>query len=87
MEVTDKYVEEYRTIYRKHFGVDIDPQTARSAATKLLELVKVLYEPTGTDRDSGFIDSSQARPRPLANRRKMKDENEGGDVREPGGHA
>jgi hypothetical protein len=72
MEVTGKYVEEYRTIYRKHFGVDIDPQTARSAATKLLELVKVLYEPAGSNRDSGFIDSSQARPRPLANRRRSR---------------
>jgi hypothetical protein len=87
MEVTDKYVEEYRTIYRKHFGVDIDPQTARSAATKLLELVKVLYEPTGSGRDSGFIDSFQTRAYPHANRRKMKDENERGDVREPGSHA
>jgi hypothetical protein len=87
MEVTDKYMEEYRTIYRKQFGVDIDVQTARSAATKLLELVKVLYEPTESGRDSGFIDSFQARPHSHANRRKMKDENEGGDVREPGSHA
>jgi hypothetical protein len=87
MEVTDKYVEEYRTIYRKHFGVDIDPQTARSAATKLLELVQILYEPTGSGRDRGLIDSFQTRPYPHANRRKMKDENEGGDVREPGSHA
>jgi hypothetical protein len=87
MEVTDKYVEEYRTIYRKHFGADIDVQTARGAATKLLELVRVLYEPTGSDRDSGFIDSFQARAHPPANRRKMKDKNEGGDVREPVSHA
>ena len=73
MEVTDKYVKEYRIIYRKHFGIDIDVQTARSDATKLLEFVKVLYEPTDSDRDSEFIDRFQTRQYPPANRRNMKE--------------
>jgi hypothetical protein len=87
MEVSDKYVEEYRSIYRKHFGVDIDLQTARGAATKLLELVSVLYEPSVGSRDGGLIEGFQAQLQQPTKRRKIRDGKERDDMREPNSHA
>ena len=81
MEVTDQYVKEYRTLYRKHFGRDADPQTTRTEATKLLELMRVLYEPMGASQEREFIEKFSYGQE----RRKIIDginNDSGGDVKE-----
>jgi hypothetical protein len=43
--ISDKALQEYKTIYKKKFGVDLDDQTALEQATSLITLVDAVYRP------------------------------------------
>lgn len=43
--ISDKALQEYKEIYKKKFGVDIDDATAMDQATNLLTLVNAVYRP------------------------------------------
>ena len=43
--ISDKALQEYKEIYRKKFGTDIDDATAMEQATSLLTLVNAVYRP------------------------------------------
>jgi hypothetical protein len=43
--ISDKALKEYKEIYKKKFGKEIDDATAMEQATKLLALVNAVYRP------------------------------------------
>ena len=43
--ISDKALQEYKEIYKKKFGTDIDDATAMEQATNLLTLVNAVYRP------------------------------------------
>lgn len=43
--ISDKALQEYKEIYKKKFGTDIDDATAMEQATSLLTLVNAVYRP------------------------------------------
>ncbi|WP_406123706.1 hypothetical protein OHQ89_16145 [Streptomyces canus] len=64
MQLSDKAIAEFKELYRKELGKEIDDDTAYSEATALLELVKVLSEPIDSDRDVAYLEElRRTRPR------------------------
>ncbi|OGB73687.1 hypothetical protein A3K24_02515 [candidate division Kazan bacterium RIFCSPHIGHO2_01_FULL_44_14] len=45
MQLTDKEIVEFQRIYEKEFGVKISKQDALEQGTKLLVLMKAIYQP------------------------------------------
>lgn len=43
--ISKESLEEFKRIYRKEFGKDISDQDALESATKLLNLLRVVYKP------------------------------------------
>lgn len=43
--ISNERLEEFKRIYRKEFGRDISDQDALESATKLLNLLKIVYKP------------------------------------------
>lgn len=43
--ISKEQLEKYKDIYRKRFGEDISDQEALEQATKLLNLIKIIYKP------------------------------------------
>lgn len=43
--ISKERLEEFKRIYRKEFGKDISDQDALESATKLLNLLRVVYKP------------------------------------------
>ena len=43
--ISKESLEEFKKIYRKQFGKDIFDQDALESATKLLNLLRVVYKP------------------------------------------
>jgi hypothetical protein len=43
--ISDKALQEYKEIYKKKFGEDLDDKTAMEQATKLITLVDAIYRP------------------------------------------
>ncbi len=43
--ISKESLEEFKKIYRKQFGKDISDQDALESATKLLNLLRVVYKP------------------------------------------
>ena len=45
MQLTDKNIEDFRELYRKHFNKDISRAEALKKGTQLLVLMKTIYKP------------------------------------------
>ncbi|MBP9818587.1 MAG: hypothetical protein KBC87_01320 [Candidatus Pacebacteria bacterium] len=45
MQLTDKDLESFQALYKKHFNKDISRQEALAKGTKLLTLMKAVYRP------------------------------------------
>ena len=43
--LSDKQVEEFQKLYKKHFGKDISKQEALESGIKLISLIKLIYKP------------------------------------------
>ena len=43
--ISEKRLEEFKRLYKKHFNKDISDQEALESATKLLRLVEIVYQP------------------------------------------
>ncbi len=43
--ISDKALQEYKEIYKKKFGTEIDNATAMEQATNLLTLMNAVYRP------------------------------------------
>lgn len=43
--ISKEQLEEFKSIYRKEFGKDISDQDALESATKLLNLLRLVYKP------------------------------------------
>lgn len=76
MRLTDEKIEQFRAIYFKRYGVELSKQDAIEQATKLLQLVMLIYRPMSTEE----FDEIQARrlanmPTILAAITSPKDEN------------
>ena len=46
MQLSDKQIEKFRLLYKKHFGIEIDNKEAYEQGTKLVQLMKIIYKPT-----------------------------------------
>ena len=53
--ISKESLEEYKTLYKKHFNKDLTDQEALESATKLLTLMKAVYKPI-TQADLDFIE-------------------------------
>jgi len=51
MELSDEAIEEFRTMYQKHYGVAITKEYARDIGERLVGLVKAVYFPRKLHRD------------------------------------
>ena len=45
MKLTKEQIDKYRKIYRNKFGREISHEEAYDSATKLVQLMKVIYRP------------------------------------------
>jgi urease accessory protein UreF len=45
MQLTDKDIENFQALYKKHFNKEISRQEALDKGTKLLTLMKAVYRP------------------------------------------
>ncbi|MFA5232523.1 MAG: hypothetical protein WC410_02560 [Candidatus Paceibacterota bacterium] len=43
--ISEKALKEYKAIYKKEYGVDLSDEEALEQATKLLNLMKIIYKP------------------------------------------
>lgn len=43
--LSDKQIEEYQAIYKRHYGKEISREEAYEQGTKLLNLMKLIYKP------------------------------------------
>lgn len=43
--ISKEQLEEFKRIYRKEFGKDISDQDALESATKLINLLEIVYKP------------------------------------------
>jgi len=43
--ISEKALKEYKAIYKKEYGVDLPDEEALEQATKLLNLMKIIYRP------------------------------------------
>jgi len=58
MQLTDKEIAEFQRIYEKEFGVKISKQDALEQGTKLINLVKAVYQPIPAQSGKNIPDSS-----------------------------
>lgn len=54
MKISEKSLKEYKAIYKKEYGIDLPNEEALEQATKLLNLMKIIYRPISKD-DYGKI--------------------------------
>ena len=45
MQLLDKHIVEFQTLYQKHFGKEISREVAYEQGAKLLRLVELIYQP------------------------------------------
>ncbi|MFC1645492.1 hypothetical protein ACFL08_05725 [Patescibacteria group bacterium] len=45
MELTDKQIKEFQKIYKKEFSEEISFEEARDGASRLVQLMKMIYKP------------------------------------------
>lgn len=45
MQIPEKYIEEFKMLYKKTFGKEISYQDALEQGTKLLTLTRLVYKP------------------------------------------
>jgi len=43
--ISEKALKEFKTIYKKKFGIELSDQDALESANKLLNLVEIIYKP------------------------------------------
>lgn len=46
IQITDSDIKKYQELYKARYGKDIDYQTAKEQATKLVTLVGIITKPT-----------------------------------------
>jgi hypothetical protein len=47
--ISEKALKEYKTIYKKEYGIDLSDKEALEQATRLLNLMKIIYRPISKD--------------------------------------
>lgn len=47
MVLSDENIREFQAIYKEHFGTEISKEEAYKNGLKLLQLIRILYTPTG----------------------------------------
>jgi hypothetical protein len=62
MQLTDKEIAEFQRIYEKEFGVKISKKDALEQGTKLINLVKVVYQPIPESYHQDSQESSIIQP-------------------------
>lgn len=45
MKISEKALKEYKAIYKKEYGIDLPDEDALEQATKLLNLMNIVYRP------------------------------------------
>lgn len=60
--ISGEALEKFKAIYKKRFGKDISDEYALESATKLLNLVKLIYKPM-TEREMKMIEKRREETR------------------------
>jgi hypothetical protein len=50
MVLSDENIREFQAIYKEHFGTEISKEEAYKNGLKLLQLIRILYTPTGENQ-------------------------------------
>lgn len=50
--ITDKQIEKFQQIYKEIFGVEITKEEALIEAPKLIQLIRIIYQPTNQTQKS-----------------------------------
>lgn len=56
MQFTDEQIKQFQLIYEKHFGSTISTEEATRSATRLIQLLQLIYQPL-EDRDQTTSDN------------------------------
>lgn len=51
MQLTDKQITEFQTLYHKHFGERITKERAREEGLRLIQLIELVYKPDELNDD------------------------------------
>ena len=54
MVLSDEQITEFQAIYKEHFGTEISKEEANKNGLKLLQLIRILYTPPGTNTETGL---------------------------------
>lgn len=49
MDISDEMIEKFQTLYQKQFGRKLNKDEAREKGTRLVNLVKLAYQPIPND--------------------------------------
>jgi hypothetical protein len=53
--LSDKQVEEFRELYKKRFGEEIDNEEARKLGTNLVTLLRLIYKPIPRPQENNLF--------------------------------
>lgn len=51
MQISGQRLDEFITLYRAEFGVELDREEAREAGITIVRLVKAVYGPSGNENE------------------------------------
>lgn len=52
--LTEEHLIKFQELYKRHFGKDIDRQDALEKASKLLQLMRIIYKPIAKNEFERF---------------------------------
>ncbi len=43
--ISDKQIQKFKALYRKHFGIELSDEEAQEKGSKLVRLMEIIYKP------------------------------------------
>jgi hypothetical protein len=71
MKLSKNYINDFRSAYGVEFGVALNEEAGRDAATLVAEMLKALTDPIDSDCDAAFVEDFTPPPK----RRKVGSKN------------
>lgn len=55
MVLTQKDIREFQGLYKKHFDIELDDETARSELTLLVRQMEIIYQPITVSQFDSYL--------------------------------
>lgn len=53
--ISDEKIQEFKVLYRKHFGIELSDEEAQEKGSQLLRLLEIVYKPM-TEEDLAIVE-------------------------------